>query len=174
MRLAAVKLARREDRTFTLDLLARTVGRLAASKPLVLLFEDLHLADASIEAIQYVFHRRSSSRLMIASTYVQAGGGDGDPLSRLVKSLRGDQGTLLIQLKALEADDCRELAAGILGKDRVPEDSGPPLLQATGGNPFFVAELVRNNELAAKPEQVKAHVEELAASYEKPCPDSAT
>jgi|CXWL01.1.fsa_nt_gi tetratricopeptide (TPR) repeat protein len=139
-----VKLGRREDRTFTLDLLARTVGRLAASKPLVLLFEDLHLADASIEAIQYVFHRRSSSRLMIASTYVLAGGGDGDPLSRLVKSLRGDQGTLLIQLKALEADDCRELAAGILGKDRVPEDSGPPLLQATGGNPFFVAELVRS------------------------------
>ncbi|MBL0419802.1 trigger factor [Ramlibacter sp. AW1] len=33
---------------------------------------------------------------------------------------------------------------------------------------LVVAELVRANDLQAKPEQVKAHVEELAASYEKP------
>ena len=32
----------------------------------------------------------------------------------------------------------------------------------------MVAELVRANDLQAKPEQLKAHVEELAASYEKP------
>ena len=28
--------------------------------------------------------------------------------------------------------------------------------------------MVRANELQAKPEQIKAHIEELAASYEKP------
>jgi trigger factor len=33
---------------------------------------------------------------------------------------------------------------------------------------LVVAELVRANNLAAKPEQIKAHVEELASSYEKP------
>ncbi len=33
---------------------------------------------------------------------------------------------------------------------------------------LVVAELVRANNLAAKPEQIKAHVEEMAASYEKP------
>ena len=33
---------------------------------------------------------------------------------------------------------------------------------------LVVAELVRANELHAKPEQLKAHVDELAASYEKP------
>jgi trigger factor len=31
-----------------------------------------------------------------------------------------------------------------------------------------VAELVRANELNARPEQLKAHIDELAASYEKP------
>ena len=135
---------KREDRTFTLDLLARTVGRLASTQPLVLLFEDLHLADASLEAIQYVFHRRSSSRLMIAGTYVQGGGGDSDPMTRLLKSIRSDQGTLILNLKALEAADCRQLALGMLDRDRVPEEAGPALFQATGGNPFFVSELVRS------------------------------
>lgn len=33
---------------------------------------------------------------------------------------------------------------------------------------LVVAELVRANELYAKPEQIKAHIEELASSYEKP------
>jgi trigger factor len=33
---------------------------------------------------------------------------------------------------------------------------------------LIVAELVRANELDPKPEQVKAHVEELASSYEHP------
>ena len=33
---------------------------------------------------------------------------------------------------------------------------------------LVVAELVRKNELQAKPDQLKAHIEELAASYEKP------
>ena len=116
---SSISTPKREDRTFTLDLLARARWAVSrAAQPLVLLFEDLHLADASLEAIQYVFHRRSSSRLMIAGTYVQSGGGDGDPMSRLVKSIRGDQGTLLIQLKALDAADCRQLAMGILEKEQ--------------------------------------------------------
>ncbi len=33
---------------------------------------------------------------------------------------------------------------------------------------LVVAELVRAHQLQAKPEQVKTHVDELAASYEKP------
>jgi len=33
---------------------------------------------------------------------------------------------------------------------------------------LVVAELVRANDLAAKPEQIEAHIQELAASYEKP------
>lgn len=33
---------------------------------------------------------------------------------------------------------------------------------------LVVAELVRANELQAKPEQIKAHIDDLAASYEKP------
>jgi trigger factor len=33
---------------------------------------------------------------------------------------------------------------------------------------LVVAELVRTNELQAKPDQIKAHIDELAASYEKP------
>lgn len=50
----------------------------------------------------------------------------------------------------------------------IPEDLFVPQAEKRVRTGLVVAELVRANELYAKPEQVKAHVDELAASYEKP------
>jgi len=50
----------------------------------------------------------------------------------------------------------------------IPDDIFRPQAERRVRLGLVVAELVRANELRAKPEQIKAHVEELAASYEKP------
>jgi trigger factor len=50
----------------------------------------------------------------------------------------------------------------------IPEDIVRPQAERRVRLGLVVAELVRANNLQAKPEQIKAHVEELAASYEKP------
>jgi trigger factor len=50
----------------------------------------------------------------------------------------------------------------------IPEEMFRPQAERRVRLGLVVAELVRSNELAAKPDQIKAHVEELAASYEKP------
>ena len=50
----------------------------------------------------------------------------------------------------------------------IPEDLFRPQAERRVRLGLVVAELVRSHDLAAKPEQIKAHVEELAASYEKP------
>jgi trigger factor len=59
---------------------------------------------------------------------------------------------------------------GIKDADKlpVPDDMFRPQAERRVRLGLVVAELVRLNNLHAKPEQVKAHVEELAASYEKP------
>ncbi|MEP6826331.1 MAG: trigger factor, partial [Ramlibacter sp.] len=59
---------------------------------------------------------------------------------------------------------------GIKDADKapIPDDVFRPQAERRVRLGLVVAELVRANELHAKPEQVKAHVEELAASYEKP------
>ncbi len=51
---------------------------------------------------------------------------------------------------------------------RFPEELFRPQAERRVRLGLVVAELVRANNLHAKPEQIKAHVEELAASYEKP------
>ncbi len=53
-------------------------------------------------------------------------------------------------------------------KAPIPDDLFRPQAERRVRLGLVVAELVRGNELQAKPEQIRAHVEELAASYEKP------
>ena len=59
---------------------------------------------------------------------------------------------------------------GIKDADKapIPDDIFRPQAEKRVRLGLVVAELVRKNELQAKPDQLKAHIEELAASYEKP------
>ena len=53
-------------------------------------------------------------------------------------------------------------------KAEIPDDVFRPQAERRVRLGLVVAEVVRANELQAKPEQLKAHIDELAASYEKP------
>jgi trigger factor len=53
-------------------------------------------------------------------------------------------------------------------KAPIPDDLFRPQAERRVRLGLVVAELVRANNLQAKPEQIRAHVEELSASYEKP------
>ena len=53
-------------------------------------------------------------------------------------------------------------------KIEIPSDAFRPQAERRVRLGLVVAELVRTNQLQARMEQIKAHIEELAASYEKP------
>jgi trigger factor len=89
----------------------------------------------------------AKSELDLPKSSVQA------ELDRMVESARAD----LKQRGVKDAD-----------KAPIPDDIFRPQAERRVRLGLVVAELVRANELQAKPEQIKAHVEELAASYEKP------
>jgi len=74
-------------------------------------------------------------------------------LDRLVEGARAD----LKQRGVKDAD-----------KAPIPDDLFRPQAERRVRLGLVVAELVRTNELQAKEEQIKAHIEELASSYEKP------
>jgi trigger factor len=74
-------------------------------------------------------------------------------LDRMIEAARAD----LKQRGVKDAD-----------KAPIPDDIFRPQAEKRVRLGLVVAELVRSNELQAKPEQLKAHIEELAASYEKP------
>ena len=76
-----------------------------------------------------------------------------DELERMITAARAD----LKQRGVKDAD-----------KAPIPDDIFRPQAEKRVRLGLVVAELVRANNLQAKPEQLKAHIEELSASYEKP------
>ena len=74
-------------------------------------------------------------------------------LDRMIQAARAD----LKQRGVKDAD-----------KAPIPDDIFRPQAEKRVRLGLVVAELVRANQLQAKPEQLKTHIEELAASYEKP------
>ncbi len=74
-------------------------------------------------------------------------------LQRLIENARAD----LKQRGVKDAD-----------KAPIPEEIFKPQAERRVRLGLVVAELVRAHDLRAKPEQIKAHIDELAASYEKP------
>jgi trigger factor len=89
----------------------------------------------------------SKAELDLPKSSVQA------ELDRMIENARAD----LKQRGVKDAD-----------KAPIPEEIFRPQAERRVRLGLVVAELVRTSDLAAKPEQIKSHVEELAASYEKP------
>ena len=58
-----------EERTCVFELIARTLTRIAGGRPLVLVLEDLHGAEISIDALQYVVRRLGPTPTLVVGTY---------------------------------------------------------------------------------------------------------
>jgi len=65
-------------------------------------------------------------------------------------------------------EDLKQRGVKDADKAPIPADVFLPQAERRVRLGLVVAELVRTNELQAKPDQIKAHIDELAASYEKP------
>src|SRR5262249_39678387 len=75
------------DRTRVFELIARTLTRIGAGAPLVLLLEDLHAASISIEALHHVARRLGSTPTLIVGTFTTTEVDRGHPLSKLIDEL---------------------------------------------------------------------------------------
>ena len=98
------------------------------------------------------------------------------------KDVAGKTADFMVTVKKIEAAKLPEVNRMIEGaraelkqrgikdadKAPIPEEVFRPQAERRVRLGLVVAELVRANNLQAKPEQIKAHIDELAASYEKP------
>ena len=134
---------REGDRTYVFELLARTFARLAAGRPMALLLEDLHAAEVSIEALQYLVRRLGPTPLLVAATYRSGELHRAHPLQRLLAGFANDRRLLSLVLEPLGADDTRELLRTVAG-GAVDAGIAQRLYEAAEGNPYFTLELFRS------------------------------
>ncbi|MCP4658494.1 MAG: hypothetical protein GY856_24035, partial [bacterium] len=136
--------AHRGDRSHLFELLARTLIRLAAGRPMVLLLEHLHGTEASIEALQYVVRRLGPTPTLVVGTYRQTEISKPHPLVRMLKSFQDDPRFSSLELEPLSPSEHREQLVALVGSPRVTDELTEKLYEASEGNPFFTQELVRS------------------------------
>jgi len=117
--------------------------------PLLLVIDDLHWADrGTLLLASFLLRSARPGPLQIVGTYRDTELGRRSPLTGALADLQRD-GTLdRIGLRGLQEDDVAELARSVLGDDEV----AARVHARTGGNAFFVEEVLRGLAEAGTPE----------------------
>jgi ABC-type transport system substrate-binding protein len=133
-----------EDRLQIFELLARTLTRIAGGKPLVLILENLHAGEISIEALQYIVRRLGPTPTLIVGSYRQTETDKRHPLIRMLDSFADDPRFVLLTLGPFSPSEHQAFVESVAGASKLGEGLAKRLRDATEGNPFFTKELLRS------------------------------
>ena len=133
---AGAALASEREESFTAR--RRFIEGIASTRPLVLVFEDLHWADDALVAfVEHLVDWSSGVPLLVLCSarpelYERHPGWGG-----------GKRNSNTISLSPLGADETARLLAALLQKAVLPAETQRTLLERAGGNPLYAEEFVR-------------------------------
>ena len=126
------------------DAVAGFLGGASKSRPLVLVLDDLHWADEpSLLLLRFIARRLADTGLLIVGTYRDVELGRHHPLADTLADLATVNATRRISLHGLAPEAIASYIELTAGVDRPPPDLAAAIREQTGGNPFFVGEVVR-------------------------------
>ena len=113
--------------------------------PLVVLLDDLQWADAgSLRLLGFLARRLEGQRLLLLITYRDAEVETNEPLRETLSELHRQRVLLTVRLPRLDPDSGAHLVRAVLASERTSPELVAKVLNRTGGNPFFVEEVVRS------------------------------
>ncbi len=133
---------RPDESIFVRDLIARTLTRIGGGEPLVLLLENLHAGDVSVEALDYLVPRLGPTPTLISGAYRPTEIDRTHPLRQRLDSSRDDPKCCHVELGPLSRAEVRQLVEYQLDGGDIDEDSLAKLYEASEGNPLFILALV--------------------------------
>ena len=134
---------RERSRHELFDAFVRLLLHAAAPPGLLLVLEDLHWADVpTLLLLRDLVRRDSGSPLLVIATSTDLQGHVPGPSARMLADLRREAGSESIQLRGLRPSEAAALVAAHTGRSPVDGALVEQLLDQTGGNPFFIEELL--------------------------------
>jgi DNA-binding SARP family transcriptional activator len=124
--------------------LAQFIAHLGQREPLVLFLDDFHTADEpTYDLIHYLGRRLASARVLIILALQQEALPDRPGLTGLLHELERGSRLVTIPLIRLSQKEVLELVHRTLGRTVELERLGSHLYLETGGNPFFLVEMLK-------------------------------
>jgi DNA-binding CsgD family transcriptional regulator/tetratricopeptide (TPR) repeat protein len=143
--------------------------RLATSRPIVAITEDLHWADPStIDLLVLVCRSLGSARVLCLGTYRTGGFGHGHVVGALPARMER-AGAIPLELGPLSREETADQIASILGREAPPEDVDAIVARAEG-NPLFTEELLAAGSASA---ELPAGLRQLLLARVHDLPDAA-
>jgi DNA-binding SARP family transcriptional activator len=138
------------------DAAAEFLRRAAESRPLVLLLDDLHAADApSLLMLRFLARQLGSSRMLLLGAYRDVDPIPGQPLTEMLVELAREPVTRRLALGGLserEVAQYVDLAASEIASSELVAE----LHSETEGNPLFMGEIVRLLSVEGVPSEAAA------------------
>ncbi|MEU0381323.1 AAA family ATPase [Streptomyces cyaneofuscatus] len=155
------------------ELTVRLLERISADRPVVLVLEDLHWADASTRhLLAYLFRTLGSGRLLVVGTYRADDIHRRHPLRPLLAELDRLRTVTRVELGRFSHDEVGSQLTSILavtpGAAVVDE-----IFERSDGNAFFVEELARSMESSGDSSCLSASLRDLLLVRVEALPDHA-
>jgi class 3 adenylate cyclase/tetratricopeptide (TPR) repeat protein len=116
------------------EVLCRLVGNPSRRKTLVLVFEDLHWVDEGSQAmLEGLIDGFGGTRTLVLANY----------RPEYTPPWRDSACWQAVELAPLRQEDTRELLRDLTGENPSLDGLDEPIHERTGGNPFFIEEIVR-------------------------------
>jgi tetratricopeptide (TPR) repeat protein/transcriptional regulator with XRE-family HTH domain len=116
----------------------------ATETPVALLLDDLHWADAaSLELLRHIVRYSATSRIFLLGLYRDVEVGRRHRLRAVLQGLTQESLVERIVLQCFDQGGTAELMAATLGTPNVSAEFAALIQERTGGNPFFVQEVLR-------------------------------
>ncbi len=140
------------------DAILAVIAARTRRQPAMLVFEDLHWADpSSIGLLRHIARRARRLPLLILATYRDALDSLSDSLRDFETEVRERRLGDILAVSGLSTDESAELAR-LNGSPVLDGDAARDLQERTGGNPFFIEEVVRHAHEAGQPATVPPSV----------------
>jgi DNA-binding winged helix-turn-helix (wHTH) protein/tetratricopeptide (TPR) repeat protein len=126
--------------------MAEALELFAATRPLVLLFEDLHLSDpATIHLLSYLTQRRGPSRLLVLGTCRSGEGGErACGVDDAIVDLRRHSQYVEVRVDALSEPAVAEYVRRRMARETIEAELAHRVYQRSEGNALFMVALVED------------------------------
>ncbi len=131
-----------DDRFRLFEAICAVLRRLAETRPVLLLIDDLHWADkATLSLLRHVMRSLTRSRLTVVGMFRELE--SGEEFAGLLTHLRREGGFDQLELSGFDADELVRLLA--VDTPNVPRARFVRnLIAYTGGNPFYIDQIIRS------------------------------
>src|SRR6266852_5992110 len=114
------------------------------TRPMLLLFDDLHWADRpTLLLLRHVMRSASMASIAIVATYRESELDRTHPLAEMLITLRRERAITRLALRGLKITHVKALVNSIVGPN-APSQLSQVVMDSTDGNPFFATEMLQH------------------------------